>query len=250
MSTDRFTGLAQIYARCRPAYPAAAIDFLLQHCQLEPGAVLVDLGCGTGISARQFAARGMRVLGIEPNADMRRQAETESIAGLSIEIRDGRSEHTGLADDSADAVLAAQAFHWFDHDAALREAHRILRPHGWMAVLFNERDERDPATAAYGATVGGTREAAGVEGPRRLACQALGRSHFFHRAEQRLFEHGQTVDEEGMLGRAFSASYAPREPAERVAFAAALRDVFARFQQDGAFRIKYVTSVDVAQRRP
>jgi SAM-dependent methyltransferase len=245
---DRFTGLAKIYARSRPDYPAAAIDFILQHCQLAPGAPLVDLGCGTGISSRQFAERGLRVVGVEPNADMRCQALEDTPPNLAFEVREGRAEATGLPDAATDGVLAAQAFHWFAADAALREAHRILRPGGWMVLLFNERDESDPATAAYGAILAPGKEAAAIEGPRRKAREALGKHALFCRAEQRWFSHTQTVDEDGLLGRAMSASYAPREPAARETFVAALRDVFARYQKDGAMQLKYVTSVDVAQR--
>ena len=163
-------------------------------------------------------------------------------------LQDGRAEETGLADAAANGVLAAQAFHWFVADIALREFHRILRPEGWVVLMWNERDEQDPATAAYGSIVGAGKEAAAVEGPRRQARQALHRSPLFLRAEQRLFGHAQEVDEEGLLGRAFSASYAPKDAGDRQRFAAALRDVFARFQQDGTLQLKYVTSVDVAQR--
>src|SRR5439155_17024812 len=126
-TVERFTGLADVYAQCRPDYPAAAIDFILAHRSLKPGATLVDVGCGTGISSRLFAARGLRVIGIDPNADMRRRAEAEPTPpGAPAPIyRDGRGEATGLSDASANAVLAAQAFHWFDAEAALREAYRI-----------------------------------------------------------------------------------------------------------------------------
>jgi SAM-dependent methyltransferase len=243
---DRFTGLAGIYNRCRPDYPSAALDYVLEHCGLGPGSQLVDVGCGTGISSRQFAARGLRVLGIEPNADMRRQAEAEPEQRTSIEYLEGRAEATGLPQASADAVLAAQAFHWFAAAAALREFRRILKPGGWVVILGNERDESDPVTAAYGKIIGSTKDAAGVEGPRRQAAVALAQTTLFGRHEQRLFYHEQWVDEDGLLGRAFSASYAPREPAAAQQFASDLRRVFAQFHQGGRLRLRYVTSVDVA----
>src|SRR3989442_14355494 len=72
--TGRFTGLADVYARCRPTYPAEAIDLIVARCGLGPRALLVDVGCGTGISSRLFAERGVPVVGVEPNEDMRRQA--------------------------------------------------------------------------------------------------------------------------------------------------------------------------------
>jgi SAM-dependent methyltransferase len=247
---ERFTGLAGIYARCRPSYPGVALDYIVEHCGLGPGKLLVDVGCGTGIATRQFAGRGLRLLGIEPNDEMRRQAEAERKHRIAIEYRAGRAEATGLPDASADAVLAAQAFHWFDAEAALREFQRILKPGGWVVILGNERNENDDATAAYGKIIGGTKDAAAIEGPRRRAAAALQRTTLFGRHQQRLFEHAQLVDEDGLVGRAFSASYAPKEPAAAQQFANDLRQVFARFQKDGRFRLSYVTSVDVAQLVP
>src|SRR4051812_24144537 len=119
--TGRFSGLADIYARHRPTYPAAAIDHILEYCSLDRGGVLVDVGSGTGISSRQFAARGLTVIGIEPNADMRSRAEAEPFpAGVGPPTyRDGRAEATGLPDACCQAVLAAQAFHWFKLGEAL-----------------------------------------------------------------------------------------------------------------------------------
>src|SRR5262245_21833755 len=75
--TGRFTGLADVYARCRPTYPAAAIALIVARFGPGPGSLLVDVGCGTGISSRLFAERGVPVIGIEPNEDMRRQAAAQ-----------------------------------------------------------------------------------------------------------------------------------------------------------------------------
>src|SRR5262249_25147361 len=156
--TGRFNGLSGIYARHRPNYPPVAVEFVLQRCGLGPGSVLVDVGSGTGISARQFARLGISVIGIEPNDEMRREAEREPLPGnVPVPVyRPGRAEATGLPDVSADAVLAAQAFHWFDPEPTLREFHRILKPSGWVALLWNERDETDAFAAAYGKIVRST----------------------------------------------------------------------------------------------
>src|SRR5438067_6793976 len=109
----RFTGLAGLYARHRPDYPAAALDYLVRRCGLGRDTLLVDVGCGTGIAARLFAARGVPVLGVEPNDDMRARAEATPLPSGAVppEYRKGRAEATGLPDGAAAAVLAAQAFH-------------------------------------------------------------------------------------------------------------------------------------------
>lgn len=249
--TGRFSGLEELYARYRPSYPVEAIDLILRRCGLGgPGGVLADVGCGTGISSRLFAARGVPVVGIEPNEAMRRRAEQEPAPpGQPAPVyRAGKAEATGLADGSVAAVLAAQAFHWFDAPGALREFHRILRPGGWVALVWNERDESDPGTAAYGAVIRTAPETAAVEAPRFRAGEPLLHSELFEQAERVTFSNAQELDEEGLLGRAFSASYAPREPAAADAFAGALRAVFARFQRGGTMVLRYETTVYLARR--
>ncbi|MBI1917467.1 MAG: class I SAM-dependent methyltransferase [Planctomycetes bacterium] len=247
---DRFTGLADVYARFRPSYPRAALDFIVSRCGLRTGAQVVDVGCGTGISARLFAGRGLKVIGIEPNADMRARAEAQSQPpGLPEPVyRDGRAEATGLPDACARAVLAAQAFHWFDPEAALREFHRILQPGGWAVLVWNERDEADPFTAAYGAIVRRFPDAKALEAPRGRAGEALLRSLLFQAAEKVCFANEQSLDEKGLLGRAFSVSYAPRDAESIEKFQAELRAVFARFQQAGTALLRYETSVYLARR--
>jgi SAM-dependent methyltransferase len=248
--TGRFSGLASLYAQCRPDYPLDAVDFIIDRCGLAPASLLVDVGSGTGISSRLFARRGVHVVGIEPNAEMRIKAEAERLPPefRAPVYRDGKADATGLGDHSADAVLSAQAFHWFEPDAALREFARILKPGGWTVLMWNERDESDPFTALYGAAVRATPEAAAVEGPRGKAGEALLRSSLFTAGKRVVFRHAQSVDEEGMLGRAFSSSYAPHKPAQAEAFAAALRAAFARFQHDGRVVLRYETAVYVARR--
>ena len=148
--------------------------------------------------------------------------------------REGRAESTGLPAEFADAVLSAQAFHWFEPVATLREFHRILKPGGWTILMWNERDERDPVTAAYGDVIRTARDAAAIESPvRRGPATPCGPARFSGRLEQVTFHNQQALDEEGLLGRAFSGSYAPRLASEREAWADRLKAVFGQYQQDG-----------------
>ena len=248
--TSRFTGLAENYAKYRPSYPAAAIDFIITHCELRSNSLLVDIGCGTGISSRLFAERGICVIGVDPNDEMRRQAErtAASLRGPIPAYRKGRAEETGLPDASADVVLAAQAFHWFAPEPTLREFHRILKSGGWVVLMWNERDEIDACTADYGRVIRSAPDAAAVELPRGKAGDVLLTSSLFVDAARFPFANEQPLDEDGLLGRAFSASYAPREPAAAQAFAAELHDVFARWQLNGTVTLRYESSVYVARK--
>jgi SAM-dependent methyltransferase len=247
--SDRFTGLAENYAKYRPSYPATALDLIVTRCRLGPSSLLVDVGCGTGISSRLFADRSVPVIGIDPNDDMLARAEAAEVppGRLRPTYRKGRAEATGLPDGVADGVLAAQAFHWFDPEAALREFRRILKPGGWVVLMWNERDESDPFTAAYGSVIRTAPDTARVEGSRVRAGEVLLASSLFEASERLRFANEQLLDEEGVLGRAFSTSYIPREPGPATAVATALRELLARFQRDGQVRLRYETTVFLAR---
>jgi SAM-dependent methyltransferase len=249
--TGRFSGLADTYAKHRPGYPEAALDFIVQKCGLTTASRLADVGCGTGISTRLFAARGIPVIGIEPNDEMHARAEAEVLPpGIPLpEYRKGTAEATGLPDGSVHAVLAAQAFHWFRADEALREFHRILRPAGSVALIWNERDESDACTKAFGVVMRSGPDAVAVEVPRRRAGEALLHHALYKDATRVCFSNEQALDEDGLLGRAFSASYAPREEIAADRFAAALRYVFGRHERGGKVVLRYETSVYLAQRK-
>jgi SAM-dependent methyltransferase len=249
--TGRFSGLSDLYAKYRPSYPDAALDLIMTRGRLGPASLLVDVGCGTGISSRLFALRAVPVVGIEPNADMRSRAEAEPLPPDVPRPKycEGRAEATGLADGVAEVVLAAQAFHWFQPGPTLAEFQRILKPDGWVALLGNERDESDLFTTAYGAVIRTCPDAAKVEGPRARAGDALLVSDRFQDAERVSFVNEQQMDEDGLLGRTMSASYVVREGEAGRVFVQAVRDVFARFQQNGQVVLRYETAVYLARRR-
>lgn len=247
--TNRFTGLAKAYALYRPSYPVEAIDYIMEACQLNDKSLLVDVGCGTGIASRLFAERGVKVIGVEPNTDMRQQAidwlASEKGANVAdvLEFRDGTAESTGVADAQADVVLAAQAFHWFDKERALKEFYRILKVGGHCILVWNERDEVDEFTSKYGAIIRSTSEAAKVELHRGRAGYALLETDLFEDASVREFFNEQTVDEEGLLGRAFSTSYTPKEGDAALKLEDDLRKLFQKYATGGSVTIRYATSV-------
>lgn len=134
---DRFSGFADCYDKYRPAPPAVIVDILSQLAQVSRPAMVVDLGCGTGLSTRLWLGHADRIVGVEPNADMRRQAAA-STAGLvgadAVEYRQGTSSQTGLPDGCADVVTCSQSFHWMEPTATLAEVARVLRVGGVFAV--------------------------------------------------------------------------------------------------------------------
>src|SRR5262249_33998065 len=155
---------------------------------------------------------GLHVIGIEPNADMRRTAESARTAQNAgpAEYRDGRAESTGLPDRSADAVLSAQAFHWFATDAALHALYRIVKPSGWLALMWNEQDRTDQLTADYMRSLIRNSPAPGIAADVHFRHgEILFSSPLFREAQRTEFPHVQDLSCDELLGRAFSASYAP-----------------------------------------
>ena len=129
-----FGAVARDYERGRPGYPPEAIDAITRGLHLERGSVVVDLAAGTGKLTRELIERFHRVIAIEPLVEMRaRLARTTPRA----EALEGTAEHLPLPDASANAVLVAQAFHWFDGRRALGEIARVLRPGGGLGLLWN-----------------------------------------------------------------------------------------------------------------
>lgn len=251
--TERFSGLAEIYQASRPSYPKEAIDFILSHCRLSQQSLLVDVGCGTGISTRLFAERGIKTIGVEPNDDMRKTAEDAGGTGTvdgepNPKYIAGTAENTTFEDQSVDAVLAAQAFHWFDPEKSLAEFHRILKNNAFVVLMWNERDEADSFTLEYGELFRKLPDTKSVELDRGKAGHYLMSSKIFKGAERFNFKNAQTLDLEGVMSRAFSASYAPRGGANEQMLRDGLTAAFHKFEKKGTVDLCYETSVYVAQK--
>jgi ubiquinone/menaquinone biosynthesis C-methylase UbiE len=132
-----WTGVADSYDAYRPRTPAALLNLLPQLAEVERPRLVVDLGSGSGLSTYSWAERAEQIIGVEPNDDMRRQAESKG-AGQGvfghISFRAGVSHNTGLPDACADIVTASQSLHWMEAQPTFAEVARILRPGGVFAA--------------------------------------------------------------------------------------------------------------------
>jgi SAM-dependent methyltransferase len=133
-----FAAAAGAYARGRPSYPAELLPWLTGNLGLGPGQTCVDLGAGTGKSTRLLAETGAEVIAVEPVAEMRDQL---AAALPGIRVLEGTAQALPLAGAAMDAVVCAQAFHWFASTEALAEIHRVLKPGGRLGLVWNVRDE-------------------------------------------------------------------------------------------------------------
>ncbi len=249
-ATERFSSRVDNYVRHRPSYPPPAIELLRERCGLIPGAVVADLGSGTGILTELLLQSGAEVFAVEPNDPMRTAAEAQLGRHPRFRSVKGSAEATTLAPASVDLLVAGQAFHWFDPQRARIEALRVLRPGAWAALLWNERPpEATPFLADYEALL--RRHA--PEYTRITASRAeVGTLREFLGAamELRTFANSQVLDFEGLKGRLMSSSYAP-EPGspDYEPMIALLRAVFARHERDGRIIMPYSTLVYFSQLR-
>ena len=208
--TQRFSTRVENYVKYRPSYPGNVVALLAAECGLTPNSVIADLGSGTGLLAQLFLANGNRVHGIEPNAEMREAGARELARFPGFESHDGTAEATTLPDGSIDIVTAAQAFHWFKIEPARSECRRILRPGGWVALVWNSRQLDSTAFLRdYDALLRNwSDDYRAVNHQDNIGNDAL--AAFFPGGHRRAaFPNQQVFDYEGLKGRLLSSSYAP-----------------------------------------
>jgi len=237
--TEQFTGLADTYARHRPAYSGEALLWLLAEAGAGAGSHAVDAGAGTGLFSRLLAGRGLRVTAVEPNADMRARLEAAFAGHSDVAVRAGTAEDTGLRDGCADLVTAAQAFHWFDKPGFRRECARILRPDRCVAVVWNRRLPDDPVFMELCELY--RRHCPGFEAPDRgVNGSEAWYPRFFRegRYARGAFPNDLYQDEDGFVGRALSSSFSLRPgDAGFEAYVADLRSLHDKFRQGSRIRI-------------
>jgi SAM-dependent methyltransferase len=234
-----FATAAEVYEQARPDYPADALDYILEVLELEPGAHVVDVGAGTGKFARQLVARGLRVTGVEPITEMREVFERV----VDADVVEGTAEAIPLDDGAADAVTAAQAFHWFDPDRALPELRRVLRPRGGVALIWNVRDESHPLHQAYAETIRPHKGDVYPSGGSHPGGNPLA-SPLFTDLEERTFPHLQLMDADGLVARAASVSFIARLPEDERAL---LLERVHALAPSGTFEFPYLTKVFVGR---
>jgi len=240
----RFSNRVADYVRYRPSYPSALIDLLRGECGLRPDQAVADVGSGTGLLSKLFLENGNRVLGIEPNEEMRRAGEEYLAAYKSFSSVRGSSEATTLADSSVDFITAAQAFHWFEPIATRREFLRILKPNGWVVAVWNFRERETRFGKAYEDIL--VRYGTDYTRVRKSYPESHDMHGFFLGGEvlQRALPGERLLDWDELAGLLRSASYIPQEG--HVNFApmmAALRELFDANQESGSVRMDYTTQI-------
>ena len=247
---QRFSDRAGHYAKSRPGYPSELLRVLAEEVGLTPASIVADVGSGTGILSELLLRNGNEVFAIEPNARMRQIAERALGAWPKFYSIDAAAEGTTLPDKCVDGVTVAQAFHWFDQEWAVCEFRRILRPGGFVALIWNARKtDASPFMIEYERIVkefGSDFARSGRElvAPQRLR-ELLGAD-----MRTRTLANFQDLDWSGLCGRVLSASYMPMPSSPQYQpMMKRLEEIFARCQINGLVRLEYDTEIYLCRLR-
>jgi len=245
----RFSDRVEDYVKYRPSYPPQVIEVLRDRCGLNPNSVITDIGSGPGNLARLLLENGNEVFAVEPNAEMRNAGQQLLGHCDRYHSVDGKAEETLLAEASVDFVAAAQAFHWFDWPRAKAEFRRILRPGGWVVLLWNDRRldsspflrEYEQFLLKFGTDYVQVKDQGGA------AVKAIA-DFFSHRFETAVLDNSQFFNFEALRGRLLSASYAPK--ADHPNYGPMLADleyIFHEYAENGTVAFEYDTNIYFGQ---
>ena len=247
--TRRFTNRVANYVAYRPKYPAAVVEFMREKLALGSSSTVADVGAGTGILTEMLLRNGNTVYAVEPNAAMRAAAEQHLLVVFpNLRSINAAAEATTLADSSVDFITAGQAFHWFDAVRARQEFKRILKPGGWVVLVWNmRRTDATPFLHDYESLL---REY-GTDYS-QVNCEQLPEAaiaQFFAGAFwSASFDNCQILDYESLRGRHLSSSYVPLEGHPKYeSMLAALRRIFDLHERDGQVTIEYDTKIYYGQ---
>jgi SAM-dependent methyltransferase len=242
--TTRFSNRVQYYIKYRPQYPKEILDFLKKELKLSIRHAIADIGSGTGFLSGLFLQNGSVVYGVEPNQEMREAAEKLLKQYPSFKSIEGSAEFTNLQPQSIDFITAGQAFHWFDIEKSKKEFNRILKPNGWVILIWNERTDRTPFLKAYEILLKTFAIDYQKVDHRKVDDGVL--TQFFGSTNYKLkkFKNKQQFDYKGLKGRLLSSSYAPMEGhSNHRAMVDELGKIFKTFQENGQVTFEYDTKV-------
>ena len=247
--TLRFSSRVENYIKYRPHYPPAVIATLREECQLTAASLVADIGSGTGLLTELFLQNGNQVFAIEPNPEMRAAGERLLRNYPGFHSVAGRAEATSLAEHSVDFVVAGQAFHWFDRQKAQNEFFRILKPTGWVMLVWNNRETgATPFLMAYEQLLQRYATDYVQVNHKQVDEAALADFYGVHGFKSKTFSHRQEFDYLGLQGRLLSSSYTPEAGHPNYeAMLVELSKAFQAHELNGRVRFEYRTKMYYGQ---
>ncbi len=232
-----------MYAKYRLSYPNEYIDYLFSANHLKGDRIAADIGSGTGIFSSQLLERGLNVIGVEPNDEMRKMAEESLKLFSRFKSIKATAENTNLKENSVDLVTVAQAFHWFDREAFKIECQRILKQKANVALVWNSRDLTNPIIKENAEICQKTcSNFKGFSGGIEETPEVFYSFFKDGKYEFKNYQNDLLFNFEGFLGRNLSASYAPKKNDEEYeSFVFLLSELFEKYSKNGKIVLQNVT---------
>jgi SAM-dependent methyltransferase len=242
--TRRFSSRVENYVRYRPDYPGEILNLLRSECGLTPRTVIADIGSGTGKLAELFLTNGNPVFGVEPNLEMRGAGERLLKGFANFNSVAGTAEVTTLPDACADVITAGQAFHWFDRERCRAEFARVLKPRGWIVLVWNDRQTSSTRFLQEYEQLLGIYATDYAQVDHKQIDDRVVSAFFGLAPQKRVFPNVQAFDMAGLKGRVLSSSYAP-EPGhpKHAGMMRRLEEIFDAYQDGGRVQFVYDTVV-------
>ena len=239
---ERFSNRQANYAKYRPSYPRELLERLALRIDLSADRDVADIGAGTGIFTERLLERSLNVRAVEPNAQMLGVARDTLSHRDGFTAVNGTAESTTLPRASIDVIFCAQAFHWFNTAATAAEWRRVLRPYGYVVLVWNnidiagklEREYQDLMLAVATDKGDAIRASRGAQTRNVLFADGV--------AERIIVPNSQTLDYDGFVGRTESFSFAPKQDDPRHnTLMDGLRRLYDAYQADGQITLSYET---------
>ncbi|MBB2479364.1 class I SAM-dependent methyltransferase [Bacillus sp. APMAM] len=238
----KFNGKSIVYSKFRPDYPNELVMDMIFENKLKEDSIVADIGSGTGIMTKKLLDHGFKVFAVEPNTEMRKVAE-EKLKKYKLFISvEGSAENTTLLKRSVDFITVAQAFHWFDLKRFQKECQRILKTHGKVAIISNER-------------MTGTSINQKIEIVYKRFCPDFnGFSNGLNNSEEiydrffkenisvKIYENPLSYNKEGFIGRHLSSSFSlTKDDKYYPNLVEALSNIFEKYSKNGIISVPNLT---------
>ncbi len=238
-----------IYSKYRPSYPDSVLAYMIAENIITAGSHVADVGSGTGIFSMQMQPFVEKIFAVEPNDDMRRQAEAAFRKCSNVVSVNGFAENTRLPSNAVDCITVAQAFHWFDRAAFRRECKRILKPDGIIVLLWNVRDDHNTIiqrNAQINASF--CDEYTGFSNGMKFDDTQQFDEFFTGGYAIKKFENTMQYDLETFVGRNISSSFAPLKGSIKFEpYVTALKELFQEFCSEGTIDYPYIVLCCIGQ---
>jgi len=244
-SIERFSNRVENYSKYRPSYPIDILNFCKKELNLSTSDIVADIGSGTGLLSELFLENGNIVFCIEPNKKMREVAENNLKNYINFKSVNGKAEETGLPDKTLDFITVGQAFHWFDILKTREEFLRILKPDGYVILVWNERKINTEFSFAYEKFISQFVINYKKVHYKNIISKSILNSFWGNNICSLVtFDNFQIFDFESLKGRFLSSSYTPIEIDSKYnKMIEHLRNIFLEFQVDNKVKFEYTTKV-------